>query len=293
MLPRNYPSVCCHRRKDDTVVRWSDWSTVANRWRDGRRNSGAIPVPVVAHQPRSSIFNDPSATPPCRPCSRVGLGQRSSVKLRHSPPGPKSTLATAQLRNYGRTNRLVRERQHLHVSTIEPATELRYNEYTHSIRRLDVLLAERGNLSLADAGVDLLFDGATLTMSSGQSWPAVSGRPVNGAFDYSPSRQRVEDVGPIPAGIYYVDPTQLVSLSERWFYSLRYEHAWGTHRITIHPFESTVTFGRGGFFIHGGATAGSAGCIDLTSNMSSFASRLGVLPPGTKVKLTVRYPPAP
>jgi hypothetical protein len=82
-------------------------------------------------------------------------------------------------------------------------------------------------------------------------------------------------------------------LSERWFYSWRYEDAWGSHRITIHPFDTTHTFGRGGFFIHGGTTPGSAGCIDLTAGISSFARALGALPPRTKVKLTVRYPANP
>ena len=38
--------------------------------------------------------------------------------------------------------------------------------------------------------------------------------------------------------------------------------AWGNYRITIHPFTTTETYGRGGFFIHGGDQLGSAGCID-------------------------------
>jgi hypothetical protein len=189
--------------------------------------------------------------------------------------------------------RLEAERASLHVSTIEPDTEARYNRYTALINRLDVLLAERGNSTLADATIELSFDGRTLSMSGGStgSWPAVSGRPAaGGSFDNSPARQRMMDQGPIPAGVYWLDPKQLVDLRERWFYSIRYETAWGTHRITIHPFDSTHTFGRGGFFIHGGTSAGSAGCIDLTTNMADFARRLGATPPGVKVKLTIAYP---
>jgi hypothetical protein len=91
------------------------------------------------------------------------------------------------------------------------------------------------------------------------------------------------------------------TLEDRWFYGILYEGGWGTHRITIHPFTRTETHGRGGFFIHGGTSAGSAGCIDLTSNMASFARRLAAYKPINegrvcgpsatphKVRLHVRY----
>jgi hypothetical protein len=36
----------------------------------------------------------------------------------------------------------------------------------------------------------------------------------------------------------------------------------------------TETYGRGGFFIHGGSVPGSAGCIDLWTHMESFATDL-------------------
>jgi hypothetical protein len=71
--------------------------------------------------------------------------------------------------------------------------------------------------------------------------------------------------------------------------------SWGTHRITIHPDAGAATFGRGGFFIHGGSTPGSAGCIDLTSNAAAFAEALARnVSSGSRVRLTVSYPePAP
>lgn len=217
--------------------------------------------------------------------------QRQSEAPAAGGRGPRIVAGngtTAELQ--AERDRLRTERDALHISTIEPQSEMKHNQYTAAIRRLDVLLAERGNSRLPDAGVDLTFDGSHLSMSTGPSWSAVSGRPdASGRFDYSPARQRLENVGPIPAGVYWLDARQLVDLSDRWLYSWRYEDAWGTHRITIHPFDSTRTFGRGGFFIHGGGTPGSAGCIDLTSGMASFARRLGTLPRGAKVKLHVRY----
>jgi hypothetical protein len=197
---------------------------------------------------------------------------------------------TAELR--AELKRLVDEQSRYHHSAIEPEREAVYNKYTTSISRLRVLLAEREDSTLPDSTVGLTFDGKALTMagSSAGAWPAVSGRPdAAGKFDYSAARQHQQDIGPIPEGQYWIDPKQMIDLQSRWFYTLRYKEPWGTHRITIHPFDSTQTFGRGGFFIHGGGTAGSAGCIDLTQQVADFAHRLAATPPGTKVKITVSY----
>ncbi|HIU65485.1 MAG TPA: peptidoglycan-binding protein [Candidatus Enterousia avicola] len=49
------------------------------------------------------------------------------------------------------------------------------------------------------------------------------------------------------------------------------EHGWGKHRVWLEPSKETDTYGRGGFSIHGGEEPGSAGCIDLTSEMPAFA----------------------
>ena len=139
------------------------------------------------------------------------------------------------------------------------------------IEKLKKRLAERGTPTTSDCPISLEFDGSHLTVKGEQnhSFPAVSGRPVNGTFDYSPERQRMETIGPIPEGIYWLNPSQLKNL---WYYFGKFAAAWGSHRITIHPFDTTHTFGRGGFFIHGGSEPGSAGCIDLTSQMSAFAA---------------------
>ena len=66
------------------------------------------------------------------------------------------------------------------------------------------------------------------------------------------------------------------------------EAAWGEQRITIHPRHQTATLGRGGFFIHGGTTWGSAGCIDLTYGMASFSKVIGALA-GCHIPMTVNY----
>ncbi len=155
---------------------------------------------------------------------------------------------------------------------------------------------ERGDPAVPQCGrseVRIAFDGRTLVLRGAkeqQSWPAVSGRPDGrGNFDYSRERQRLGGEGPIPAGEYWINPTELW---ERSWYRFDQTAPWGDYRITLHVMPATVTHGRGGFFIHGGSTAGSAGCIDLTHAMGGFVDRLKALigpSPNCFVQVTVRY----
>lgn len=63
--------------------------------------------------------------------------------------------------------------------------------------------------------------------------------------------------------------------------------AWGTRRIGLQPRPGTNVFGRSNFTIHGGSYPGSAGCIDLTSSMNSFAKEF--LYYAKDMELEVRY----
>ncbi len=161
------------------------------------------------------------------------------------------------------------------------------NEWLTRIARLDAYIANRGDPDSLGERV-MRFDGTTLTMGD-ESWPAVSGRD-DGGFDYSVDRQRLPGTGPIPEGDYWIDPTQLVSLDRLW--DVGKEPAWGTHRVTLHPYSNTNTYGRGGFFLHGGTTAGSAGCIDTTTQMSDVAEAIA-RDPFHQIKVEVRYPTTP
>lgn len=125
-------------------------------------------------------------------------------------------------------------------------------------------------------GLSLKFDGKELKLEGGTkiyTYPAVSGKiDVNGCFDYGGYRQTLRSLGPIPIGAYWIKPSEI---AERHFWNRSWnESAWGRFRITIHPFTTTVTHGRGGFFIHGGSAAGSAGCIDLTTKIDDFIRNL-------------------
>jgi hypothetical protein len=121
----------------------------------------------------------------------------------------------------------------------------------------------------------LRFNGQVLQAQGAKNiihFPAVSGRPINGKFDYSQNRQKEADQGPIPEGEYWIQPSELQQ--NAWYRYKNSRSGWGDYWITIHPYPSTETYKRGGFFIHGGSTPGSAGCIDLTMNMNRFVEAL-------------------
>lgn len=156
-------------------------------------------------------------------------------------------------------------------------------------RKIKEYAANRYNPTLPYCGtghIELLFDGeklylfATTANSSVRfEYKAVSGLPdASGNFDYGSHRQTRADVGPIPEGKYWINPDEF--WENAWYKQGSYS-SWGNYRITIHPFVDTNTHGsvgsatglfvpRGGFFIHGGKTPGSKGCIDLTAVMDKF-----------------------
>ena len=142
----------------------------------------------------------------------------------------------------------------------------------------------------------LVFDGKTLTMHGDRKkgmrrYPAASGKPIKNTFDYSLERQKKRNLGPIPAGTYWIRPDELW---ENAWYKRGSTISWGNFRIIIHPFPGTRTWGRGGFFIHGGTYPGSAGCIDLTRYMQSFVADLTEEIDGDdecQIHLEVKYPP--
>ena len=105
------------------------------------------------------------------------------------------------------------------------------------------------------------FDGSTATLYDDDGkklgeYPATSGR--DGVTDQKSSWK-----GPIPEGDYTLDPKEISEASgfRGWLRNLLGD--WGTYRAPLHPIDSTQTYGRSGFFIHGGSTPGSAGCIDV------------------------------
>ena len=125
------------------------------------------------------------------------------------------------------------------------------------------------------------------------------GQFVKVDYDYTSSEhQGLKDNGPIPEGEYIVKQSEYqsienISTKDRIKGALGggpwpgNERSWGSHRIWIYPSSGTKTFGRDGFSIHGGAVFGSAGCIDLCSNMDSFIKAFRAN--GDDMKLNVKY----
>lgn len=145
----------------------------------------------------------------------------------------------------------------------------------------------------------LRFDGRWLQglgLRSAFVFPAVSGKPdARGRFDLSRAAQARVSEGPIPEGEYWIAPGELWENSAlKDMLGITPRSAWGNYRIAVHPFPSTETYGRGGFFIHGGIRPGSAGCIDLTGYMDAFVQALNEEMKGRPpcyIPLSVRYPP--
>ncbi len=84
----------------------------------------------------------------------------------------------------------------------------------------------------------------------------------------NPDCESKVNAGPIPRGVYRMDVSELsnpgllgdIGRTFRSFPDLR---DWGDWRVQLHREPGTKTFGRTGFFLHGGSMAGSAGCIDI------------------------------
>ncbi len=146
------------------------------------------------------------------------------------------------------------------------------------------------------SNISLTFNGKTLILTvyrkegATKSYKAVSGKPDEKMnFNYSKDRQKVSYVGPIPEGEYWITPNEL--WKNAW-YKPGSTEAWGDYRIAIHPYPTTNTYNRGGFFIHGGKILGSAGCVDLTFNMNKFVEDLYKALPGSKncyIPFSVKY----
>ena len=140
-----------------------------------------------------------------------------------------------------------------------------------------------------------VFDGKTLSIYENNK-PIMSWDAVSGAKGYqSPEYQSVKDKGTIPEGTYVARQSELQHLSiknaiigladrGKWPGS---SYSWGNSRVWLDPSKETNTYGRDDFSIHGGWVPGSAGCIDLTSNMDNFVALFDYM--GNDLIIKVEY----
>ncbi len=89
------------------------------------------------------------------------------------------------------------------------------------------------------------------------SLPGSSGLPGSNSTERDPWR------GPIPGGEYSLAVDQLTNPNAIGDLARNLTGDWGDWRAPLTPAPGTETFGRSGFFIHGGRFPGSAGCIDF------------------------------
>lgn len=124
-------------------------------------------------------------------------------------------------------------------------------------------------------------------------------------YKISPSEwAKAKDEGPTPPGKYQLGKTQSRSIDSKWKTDPDYvksvvtrqvvsalpgsnikdegnhefsdrtassKVAWGSYRWALLPKKGTNTFGRHSFYLHGGSTPGSIGCIDLVTDSENFA----------------------
>ena len=173
----------------------------------------------------------------------------------------------------------------------------------------DAMFADREPATITQAGMDdynsqlrLKFDGSKLSLLKGDDeidwWPAISGKENYWDKKY----QTLKDTGPLPEGNYDVklsnfqdrlaEPLYKRALSYFPFGKLtKYpggEVKWGNSRISLVPASDTQTYGRGGFFIHGGNKHASAGCIDTARYNDDFMETFLAL--DRDLPLEVSYP---
>ncbi|SDL49069.1 hypothetical protein SAMN05660337_3082 [Maridesulfovibrio ferrireducens] len=112
-----------------------------------------------------------------------------------------------------------------------------------------------------------------------ETYKYTSGRP--GETD-----QTIKNKGPIPSGEYEADPKEISEVEGLSYLKRRIIGGdWGHGRVPLHPSNETDTHGRDGFYIHGGDTKGSAGCIDIGDKDRTFFKNFRKTK--NKVKVTV------
>ncbi len=138
-----------------------------------------------------------------------------------------------------------------------------------------------------------------------KSWPAVSGRGKSPRDSRPtvcqlPEYQACEHIGPTPSGVYYIyqneiqymDNITVGNFNNNSLLADKEGGAWGKFRVPLRPDTNTDLFGRKpDMYIHGGSYAGSAGCIDLTSNIDNFIKWFEVQTDFSSLKVIVDYGP--
>ena len=108
-----------------------------------------------------------------------------------------------------------------------------------------------------DAGIVVIDPNDVSDPNTSYYAPASSGRPECGCDEKTP------DAGPIPKGSYTGRSSNLSNPGILGDVARNILGDWGDWRMPLDPDPGTKTYGRSGFFLHGGRYSGSAGCVDV------------------------------
>ena len=157
-----------------------------------------------------------------------------------------------------------------------PQTETAYSTYTTQTPMAWAKIEPRKAYATFNGREFDIYNNGELLYSI----PAMSGKPFYQCKDFVGYKGN----GPLPEGLWEIDKNTYSSYPEgtkfnkfqQWLNKRLFQKwkndpvAWGYARARIIPQNGLDTMGRDGLFIHGGDNLGSAGCIDLTGNMSKF-----------------------
>lgn len=201
---------------------------------------------------------------------------------------------------------------------------------SNTSKEKEVAELETGGVDVLNPNASLFFDGDDLYWVIGgvkvKSWGATSGltwknTPMSDWKQllnrYTQNREewsKQKNAGPLPEGKYSAGPLEsrtgepIGGLQALWLkvtgqvsdsQSRAFgadtnlsKISWGNYRLRINPTGNQDMYGRGDFYIHGGAIAGSHGCIDLTDGMEDFAKFFSIWSSSTNkrtIPLTVDY----
>jgi len=203
--------------------------------------------------------------------------------------------------------------RHRIVKNLEAAGDL--DEEKAQFFAEQIINARRENPKLREQKLFLLFNGRYLMSSDGKLLlDAVSGQPISEKttvkmttmfggdetvereFDYSYSRQGIENEGGIPWGLYHIEAKEERSAKTSPWSHIMKSSGWGRYAWTLHPDDDTDIRERSGFFIHGGLDFNTGGCIDLQEGDTKFQkyfvstglSSIYVYVKYDKVRVTIR-----
>jgi hypothetical protein len=177
------------------------------------------------------------------------------------------------------------------------------------LKSSDEKVSQKTKIKSEEQSLSLYFNGNFLLLRVVKeneilrfSYKAVSGRPIDGKFDYSIERQAKKGQGPIPEGEYHINPQEIQYTNDRSTYDKLKgvvgggtfkggTTSWGIGRVWIYPSQVVINgVVRSDFSIHGGSESGSAGCIDLTGNdIKFFEELMKHRGSSTKIPLIVKY----